>query len=102
MQAWFRQPICFTSHACRARTVKPEPQEFLKSHMGQAATARKAVARTPDAGPPKAGAWVARPNPPNTEFRRFYERSDLPLVLSHSSRKSALSWKVKRLQTMSY
>ena len=52
------------------------------------------MARSPDQGPPKAGAWVARPNPPNTEFRRFYERSDLPLVLSHSSRKSALSWKV--------
>ena len=65
--------------------------------MGQAATARKSVARTPDSGPPKAGAWMARPNPPNTEFRRFYERSDLPLVLSHSSRKSALSWKVTAL-----
>ena len=47
------------------------------------------MARPVDKGPKKAGAWAQRPNPPNTEFRRFYERGDLPIVLSHSSRKSA-------------
>ena len=83
-----------TGTFCRARTKKEEPSEFLKGHEGQAATARKAVARPVDQGPKKAGAWSQRPNPPNSEFRRFYERSDLPIVMSHSSRKSALHWKV--------
>ena len=32
---------------------------------------------------PKAGALQRRPNPPNTEFRRFYERGDLPMSIEH-------------------
>ena len=42
-----------------------------------------------------AGAKQPRPNPPNTAFRRFYERSDLPITLEHRSAKTGLQWKVR-------
>jgi hypothetical protein len=32
---------------------------------------------------PVSGAFRVRENPPNTEFRRFYERGDLPIAIEH-------------------
>lgn len=32
---------------------------------------------------PVSGAFKIRQNPPNTEFRRFYERGDLPIAIEH-------------------
>jgi hypothetical protein len=43
---------------------------------------------------PKAGALQRRPNPPNTEFRRFYERGDLPMSIEHSGAGNRVQWKV--------
>ena len=43
--------------------------------------------------PPCAGAYSVRPNPPNTSFRRFYERGDLPIAIEHHG-KNVISWKV--------
>jgi len=43
-------------------------------------------------GPPKAGATDPRPVPVS-EFRRFYERGDLPLTMSHGA-SCKLQWKV--------
>ena len=47
-------------------------------------------------GTPKlrAGAFEARANPPNSEFRRFYERGDLPIQIDHRGVRNALVWKV--------
>jgi len=39
-------------------------------------------------------AFVARPNPPNTELRRFYERGDLPISVDHGGVANRLAWKV--------
>lgn len=39
-------------------------------------------------------AYKERPNPPNTEFRRFYERGDLPIQIDHRGVRNALMWKV--------
>lgn len=39
-------------------------------------------------------AFMARPNPPNTEFRRFYERGDLPVSIDHGGVKNSVHWKV--------
>lgn len=39
-------------------------------------------------------AYKPRQNPPNTEFRRFYERGDLPIQIDHRGVKNALMWKV--------
>lgn len=44
--------------------------------------------------PPIAGAYKIRPNPPNTEFRRFYERGDLPISIEHRGVGNRIQWKV--------
>ena len=44
--------------------------------------------------PPRAGAFEVRQNPPNTAFRRFYERGDLPVAVEHRGMKNVICWKV--------
>lgn len=39
-------------------------------------------------------AFMERPNPPNTEFRRFYERGDLPVQIDHGGVHNRIAWKV--------
>lgn len=39
-------------------------------------------------------AFMERPNPPNTEFRRFYERGDLPVQIEHGGVHNRIAWKV--------
>ncbi|EPY27368.1 hypothetical protein STCU_01665 [Strigomonas culicis] len=43
--------------------------------------------------PPKAGAFKKR-SIPSTEFRRYYDRGDLPVSIAHGSR-SSVDWKVE-------
>ena len=43
---------------------------------------------------PVAGAYKTRENPPNTEFRRFYERGDLPISIEHRGVGNRILWKV--------
>jgi len=43
--------------------------------------------------PPVAGAFRRRPIPP-TEFRRFYERGDLPIAIQHRANGNKIDWKV--------
>jgi hypothetical protein len=45
--------------------------------------------------PPPAGSTKRRDNPPNTAFRRFYERGDLPIAVEHRGTKNVISWKVE-------
>ena len=40
-------------------------------------------------------AFTSRPNPPNTEFRRFYERGDLPVQIDHNGVHNHIAWKVE-------
>jgi hypothetical protein len=70
-----------------------EPKDFLRKGLGlggttkvdvtlAAAERRKAYSTEGKlASPPRAGATLLRHNPPNTELRRYYERSDLPVVI---------------------
>lgn len=39
-------------------------------------------------------AFKPRANPPNSEFRRFYERGDLPIAIDHSGSQPKIQWKV--------
>lgn len=39
-------------------------------------------------------AFVERPNPPNTQLRRFYERGDLPVQIDHGGVHNRIAWKV--------
>jgi hypothetical protein len=48
----------------------------------------------PKAKPPKAGAFQKRPIPA-TEFRRFYERGDLPIAIQHRANGNKIDWKVE-------
>eukprot|EP00443_Scrippsiella_acuminata_P095829 CAMPEP_0115635142 /NCGR_PEP_ID=MMETSP0272-20121206/32959_1 /TAXON_ID=71861 /ORGANISM="Scrippsiella trochoidea, Strain CCMP3099" /LENGTH=342 /DNA_ID=CAMNT_0003072023 /DNA_START=72 /DNA_END=1097 /DNA_ORIENTATION=+ len=43
--------------------------------------------------PPKAGATSQRPVPPS-EFRRFYDRGDLPIAVFHGAVGGKIAWKV--------
>lgn len=40
-------------------------------------------------------AFCKRPNPPNTELRRFYDRGDLPIQVDHGGVANRLAWKVE-------
>jgi len=40
------------------------------------------------------GSIMPRANPPNSEFRRFYERGDLPIAVDHSGSTPKIQWKV--------
>lgn len=42
----------------------------------------------------KETAWSVRPNPPNTDFRRHYERGDLPVVIKHEGSRRRLAFKI--------
>merc|ERR1719375_1821624 len=45
-------------------------------------------------GPGKAGAYTRRNIEPS-EFRRFYDRGDLPIQMSHGSTHNRIAWKVE-------
>jgi len=48
---------------------------------------------TPKSAPPEAGAFRRRPIEPS-EFRRFYDRGDLPVQIQHMTTSNRISWKV--------
>jgi len=48
----------------------------------------------PRGGPPTAGAFSRRPIEPS-EFRRFYDRGDLPVQIHHTATQNRISWKVE-------
>ena len=45
-------------------------------------------------GPPEAGAFKKRPAK-QTQFRRFYDRGDLPIALEHDTKGNKIAWKVE-------
>jgi hypothetical protein len=56
------------------------------------ATKRSATVK-PQAPPPVAGAFKKRAVPPS-EFRKFYERGDLPIAVEHKALGNKIQWKV--------
>lgn len=70
---------------------------FLKSHTGSGgvtlSTLKSDKAGSPTSGPGKAGAFSKQRVVP-TEFRRYYERGDLPISIQHRSNGRTISWKV--------
>lgn len=44
--------------------------------------------------PPTAGAYSVREAPKGTEFRRFYDRGDLPLQVAFDGAQRKVQWKV--------
>eukprot|EP01041_Mallomonas_annulata_P003086 gene3086-6055_t len=94
------KPIDPSAFSHSKRTGKPDPVDFVKKGTGTGGTL---VRKSPD--PPSdvkklpkvlaAPAFCPRPNPPNTELRRFYERGDLPIQLDHGGVVNRLAWKVE-------
>jgi hypothetical protein len=76
---------------------KPDPQGYLRQGDGGRIKAKAMTDPEPDVKPvpPKAGAYKRRSNPPNSAFRRFYERGDLPIAVDHRGSKNVIAWKVR-------
>jgi len=78
-------------------TMKPTPRGAKDTTTPRGAGA--ATPRTPRStdgygnAPPKAGAYRRRPIEPS-EFRRFYDRNDLPIQVVHSGTQNRIGWKV--------
>jgi len=86
---------------CVRKTVAPpSPKTYLKRGTGtgghSGVESRKKMSDTLPAPAPRRlrkTSLKKRPNPPNTEFRRFYERGDLPIQIDHGPH-NKLQWKV--------
>ncbi|EFJ42735.1 hypothetical protein VOLCADRAFT_121496 [Volvox carteri f. nagariensis] len=74
--------------------AKPNPSGFLKKGDGELIKTRTGQVEEVKPLPPSAGAYKRRENPPNTAFRRFYERGDLPIAVDHRGSKNMIAWKV--------
>jgi hypothetical protein len=104
------KPINVSAFSFNKKTSKKSPQEFQKKGFGTGGTMASRceddnAPEFPDENlcPTKANAndrkiefsaFVERPNPPNTEFRRFYERGDLPVQIDHGGVNNRIAWKV--------
>mmetsp|Transcript_16843 Transcript_16843/g.50470 ORF Transcript_16843/g.50470 Transcript_16843/m.50470 type:complete len:310 (-) Transcript_16843:1059-1988(-) len=76
----------------RFNSDKPDPHTYLLKGDGAKIKTTGTITAAP--APPKAGAFKRRANPPNTAFRRFYERGDLPIAVDHRGSKNVIAWKV--------
>jgi len=76
-------------------SVNPPPTPFLHRGEGRGAIS-SSLRRSPppeNPKPPVSGAFQRRQIPP-TEFRRFYERGDLPIAIQHKGVGNKIDWKV--------
>lgn len=83
------------------KTAKAIPSAFLQKGTGTAGTFTnidpleiKEVIKAKTTKIKDFQAFAERPNPPNTEFRRFYERGDLPVQVDHGGVHNRIAWKV--------
>ena len=86
---------------CRLKSERQDPNHYLKRGEKDSIKAHGGSLTKRSPQPPKAGAYAARSNPPNTAFRRFYERGDLPIAVEHRGMKNVISWKVCRSYAVS-
>ena len=74
------------------RSARPDPARFLRK--GGSSTRPQSAPQASTPAPPPAGASQPRANPPNSLFRTYYERGDLPICLDHRGSKTLLRWRV--------
>jgi len=82
---------CTLAH--RFKSPRKVTFEHTKKGDGMKIKAGLLKSSREDPKPPKAQAFKTRANPPNTLFRKFYERNDLPVAVEHKQ-KNVISWKV--------
>lgn len=103
-----KRQIDISAFSLSKRTGKVDPSRFLEKKTGNGGTMLPKPEPTPSAFERAAAASMARkpkmltspaycprPNPPNTELRRFYERGDLPIQIDHGGVANRLAWKVE-------
>lgn len=104
------KPINESAFSFKKKTERKKPQAFQRKHTGTGGMlVIPKVDDTPPLFPdenivPKKGgkqtrniefsAFAERPNPPNSEFRRYYERGDLPVQIDHGGVHNRIAWKV--------
>lgn len=72
----------------------PDATDHLKKGDGYKIKCGAYKKPLPKPCPPSAHAFAPRDNPPNSQFRKFYERGDLPVAVEHKGTKNVISWKV--------
>ncbi|GBG28704.1 Parkin coregulated protein-like [Hondaea fermentalgiana] len=87
------------------KVTRPSPEQFLRKSQGTGglsppeARSKAIAAADPADGAviprPKNKAYKKRDNPPNTSFRRFYERADLPVNVDQNGSVPKIAWKVQ-------
>ena len=82
-------------------TAKPDPSKYLRKGDGDLIKvgAKKEPMRKCE--PTSGHAFHKRDNPPNTQFRKFYERGDLPVAVEHKGMKNVIIWK-SDIKTLDY
>ncbi len=95
-------PVDKTAFSGSKNTSKVDPKRFLKK--GEAAVTGAVSRCSGEVSSPqnntkgkKTSQGVStqiRSNPPNSEFRLFYERGDLPIQIDHGGVHNQLQWKV--------
>lgn len=88
------------------KTERKRPHAFVRKGSGAGGTLKPPkIDETPPAFPDENiecpsrrkehfPAFSVRPNPPNSEFRRHYERGDLPIQIDHGGCHNRIAWKV--------
>lgn len=72
-----------------------DPSQFLRSRSGTGGTTSSLLKGREAEAPPKPRAGAMRRRMiPETEFRRFYDRGDLPIAVAHKN-KATIDWKVE-------
>lgn len=93
------RPTDISAFSLSREIERPDPHNFTKKGTGSGGTIiSKKDAPAPAKKLPKSlssPAFAERPNPPNTELRRFYERGDLPVQIDHGGVINRLGWKVE-------
>lgn len=103
-----RREIDISAFSYSRALKKPKTTDYMKKRTGMGGTLLPKPVEPPTpmeaaiaasrARKPKmltAPAFCPRPNPPNTELRRFYERGDLPIQIDHGGVANRLAWKVE-------
>lgn len=67
--------------------IKPQKQEEVSPKKSPSST------KAPPPKRPIAGAYKKRPSTP-TQFRKFYERGDLPIAVEHGAGSNRILWKI--------